>query len=165
ERLLLVIVEVLVAEEGRQAHLQECGHGGSEEPDGVPFSAGGAVLSLRLLLGIGALVDEDREDVAGPVGLGQIIGDGGGAEDASGSDEVTVTDVEGREVLVQFVRVSTGEVEAIGFAAGADECPKPRVLRNGFAADVLVLIRRGELIADGGLDDAPPVAAAIATVD
>src|SRR5699024_5219502 len=103
-------------EEGRQAHGQQCGHCGAEEPYGVTFTACGAELPLRLLVGIRALEDKDGEDVTGAQSLGEVIGDRRGAIDASGGDEITFANVKGCEVLVQFVRVSAGEVVAVGFA-------------------------------------------------
>src|SRR5699024_3620471 len=135
------------------------------EADGVTFTACRAVLSFRLLVGVRALEDEDGEDVPGAQRFGEIIGNGRRAVDSPGGDEVAFANVEGREVFVQFVRVSAGEIEAVGFTAGADESPESRVPCCGLASNVLIRIRSRELIADGRFDDAPSIAAAVAAVD
>src|SRR5699024_8713556 len=92
-----------------------------EESDGVAFTASRAVFRLRLLIGIRALEDEDGKHVTGSHRLGEVIGDGRAAVDAARGDEVTIADVESREVLVQLIWVPSGEVETVGFAAGTDE--------------------------------------------
>ena len=165
ERLLLMIVELLVAEESRQAHRQQRGHCRTEESDGIAFTACRAELPLRFLFGIRALEDEDGQDVTGAQSLGEVIGDRRRAVDAAGGDEVAFANVEGREVLVQFIRVSAGEVVAVGFATGADERTESGVPCRGLAPDVLIRIGGRELVADGGLDDPPTVATAVAAVD
>src|SRR5699024_393152 len=72
---------------------------------------------------------------------------------------------EGRAVLVQLLRVSAGEVVAVGFASGADERPESGIPCCGLAPDVLIRVGGCELVADGGLDDPPTVATAVAAVD
>jgi hypothetical protein len=163
--LLLVVIEVLVAEESRQADRQQRGYCGAEESNGVTFAAGRAVLPLRLLVGVRALEDEDGKNVPGAQSFGEIIGNGRRAVDSPRGNEITFADVEGREVLVQFIRVSAGEVVAVGFTAGADESPESGVPCCGLAPDVLIRIGSRELVADGRFDDAPTVATAVAAVD
>src|SRR5699024_6501756 len=117
------------------------------------------------LFGIRALEDEDGQDVTGAQSLGEVIGDRRGAVDSPRSDEVAFANVESREVLVQFVRISAGEVVAVAFASGADERSESGIPCCGLAPDILIRIGGCELVADGGLDDAPTVAAAVAAVD
>src|SRR5699024_2832883 len=165
ERLLLVIVELLVAEESRQAHGQQCGHSRAEESDGIPVVACRAELPLRFFFGSRALEDEDGPDVTRAQSLVEVLGDRRSAVDAAGGDEVAFANVEGREVLVQFLRVSAGEVVAVGFATGTDESPESGIPSCGLPPDVLIRVGGRELVADGGLDDPPTVAAAVAAVD
>src|SRR5699024_398310 len=156
---------LLVAEESRQADRQQRGYCGTEESNGVTFAAGRAVLPLRLLVGVRALEDEDGKNVPGAQSFGEIIGNGRRAVDSPRGNEITFADVESREVLVQFVRVSAGEVVAVGFTAGADEIQQSGVPCCGLASNVNIHIGSRELIADGRFDDAPSIAAAVAAVD
>src|SRR5699024_9115392 len=108
--------------------------------------------------------DEDGQDVTGAQSLGEVIGDRRSAVDAAGGDEVACANVEGREVLVQFLRVSAGEVVAVGFASGADERPESGLPCCGLTPVVLLRGRGCELVADGALDDPATGATAAAAV-
>src|SRR5699024_64958 len=65
----------------------------------------------------------------------------------------------------QFLRVSAGEVVAVGFATGTDESPESGIPSCGLPPDVLIRVGGRELVADGGLDDPPTGAAAVAAGD
>src|SRR5699024_1714819 len=96
--------------------------------------------------------------------FGEIIRNRRGAIDATRGDEITFANVESCEVLVQFVRVPTGKVVAVGFATGTDKSPESGVRCCGLAPDVLIRVGGRELVADCGLDDAPAGATAVAAV-
>ncbi|MBE8146474.1 hypothetical protein IOD13_09235 [Brevibacterium casei] len=165
ERLLLMVVEVLVAEQRRQADGQESGDGGAEEADGIAFAAGRTVFAFRLLLGVRSLEAEHGEDVAGAEGFGQVVGNRGRPEHLLRIDEVPFPDVEGREVFVHVIDISTGEGILVRLSSGADERAVARVLRHRFPTDVRVFVGCRKLIADRGFDDSPAIAPAVAAVN